>query len=369
MPVRTPTTVRRSVVYLLTEDRALAKSLESALAPSEAVTDHVPFDLRAPRAPFDVAAALDSDCLLVDARLPIADRLYAHWRQIGSDDRPPLFLLTHQSEVVPPNAPPEIDGVVPAEAAVLLRRLVETVVDNRRLHDEVADLSRFAALGRTLTGVLHELKNPLNNVLGALDRVRSLLPSDERLARWNGIIDRNGALLREALADLLDGFRFNLEPKPVALHPILERAIAYAVAADVNYRGRIAIEKQFDSPPPTVVGNAGQLLHVFLNILVNSRQAIGDGQGAVHVRTRWPQDGIVEVEIADNGPGIAADVLPHLFKNRRTTKRSGSGFGLALVHEVVLKHGGTIDACNGPNGGACFRIRLPATTESGAAGS
>jgi len=87
---------------------------------------------------------------------------------------------------------------VPADAGNLLRRLVETVVDNRRLHDEVADLSRFAALGRTLAGVLHELKNPLSNILGALDRVRSLMPPDEKLARWNGIVDERAWWQRES---------------------------------------------------------------------------------------------------------------------------------------------------------------------------
>jgi two-component system, LuxR family, sensor kinase FixL len=363
MPTQTPTTARRAAVSLLTEDRPLARSIEAALAPTSESNDHVPFDLRAPRAPFDVAAALDADCLLVDAHLPNADRLYNQWRQVDPDERPALFVLTHQSDAVPAATPKEIDGVVPAEAVTLLRRLVETVVDNRRLHDEVADLSRFAALGRTLVGVLHELKNPLSNILGALDRVRSLMPPDEQLSRWNGIIERNGALLREALADLLDGFRFNLEPKPVALHPLLDRAVAYAIAADVNVRGRIAVEKQFAQKAPIVVGNAGQLLHVFLNILVNSRQAIGDRQGAILVRSKWIEDGRIEIEISDNGPGIADDVLPHLFKNRRTTKRTGSGFGLALVHEVVVKHGGTIDACNATNGGACFRIRLPAQIE------
>lgn len=362
MPTQTPTGVRRAVVSLLTDDRSLAKSIETALAPTSKCTDHVPFEVLAPRSPFDVAAVLEADCLLIDAHLPNAERLYGQWRQMESEERPALFLLTHQSDAVPTEAPTEIDGVVPADAANLLRRLVETVVDNRRLHDEVADLSRFAALGRTLAGVLHELKNPLSNILGALDRVRSLLPPDEKLARWNGIIERNGALLREALADLLDGFRFNFEPKPVALHPILDRAVAYAVAADANVRGRIAVEKQFDKSSPVVMGNAGQLLHVFLNILVNSRQAIGDRKGAILVRTRPTDDGWIEVEISDNGPGIAEDVLPHLFKNRRTTKRTGSGFGLALVHEVIEKHGGTIEACNGPNGGACFRTRLPAQT-------
>jgi len=361
MPAQSATTDRRAVVSLLTEDRSLARSLEAALASASTCGGHVPFDFQAPRPPFDFAAVLDADCLLVDAHLANADRLYGQWRQVDSEDRPALFLLTHQSEAVPADAPAEIDGVVPAAATTLLRRLVETVVDNRRLHDEVADLSRFAALGRTLAGVLHELKNPLNNILGALDRVKALQPPDEKSARWNGIIERNGALLREALADLLDGFRFNLEPKPVALHPVLDRAIAYAIAADVNVRGRIAVEKQYDKKAPTVSGNAGQLLHVFLNVLVNSRQAIADGQGAILVRTYWPEPGAIEVEISDNGPGIDEDVLPHLFKTRRTTKRSGSGFGLALVHEVVVKHGGTITACNNAHGGACFKIRLPAT--------
>ena len=360
MPIRTTNAIRRSVVSLLSEDRTLTLAVEAALVESPESIGHVPFEIRRYSPPFDLALALDCDCLLVDAHVSNVDRVYSHWLQRDGEDRPPLLLLTHDEEQVPNDVPQEIDGVVPITSTTLLRRLVETIVDNGRLHDEVADLARFAALGRTLAGVLHELKNPLNNILGALDRVRSLMPPDEKLARWSDILERNGALLREALADLLDGFRFNLEPKPTPLHPLIDRAVAYAVAADVNHRNRIAIERQFHEQAPTVNGNPGQLLHVFLNLLVNSRQAIGDDNGAIIVRTHWPESGWIEVEIVDNGPGIAEDVLPHLFKNRRSTKRSGSGFGLSLVHDVVVKHGGRIEASNTSRGGACFRTRLPA---------
>jgi len=360
MPIPAKTAVRRSVVSLLTQDRELAGRVQAALVAQNLSADHVPFDARIHFPPFDFADALDSDCLLVDAHVPNADRVYATWKQRDWDDRPALLVLTHEAEAVPADAPAEIDGVVPTASTTLLRRLVETIIDNRRLNEEVAELARFAALGRTLAGVLHELKNPLNNILGALDRVKSLIPADEKLSRWNDILERNGTLLREALADLLDGFRFNLEPKPTPLHPLIDRAIAYAIAADVNHRGRIGIERRFHEKAPTVVGNAGQLLHVFLNILVNSRQAIGEVNGAIVVTSRWPEEGWVEVEILDNGPGISEDVLPHLFKDRRSTKRSGSGFGLSLVHDVVVKHGGRIEASNGPRGGACFRARFPA---------
>lgn len=360
MPTRSTTSSRRSDVSLLTEDRDLAGRIQTALDPNEASAGHVPFDLRKHSPPFDIADALDSDCLIVDSRLSNADRVFAHWKQREPEDRPALLLLANEIDAVPAGVPAEIDGIVPAAATTLLRRLVETVIDNRRLQEEVAELARFAALGRTLAGVLHELKNPLNNILGALDRVRSLLPADEKIARWNGILERNGALLRESLADLLDGFRFNLEPKPTPLHPLIDRAVAYAVAADVNHRNRIGIERRFDAQAPTVVGNAGQLLHVFLNILVNSRQAIGDENGVIIVTTRWTEDGWVEVEILDNGPGISEEVLPHLFKDRRSTKRTGSGFGLSLVRDVVAKHGGHIEASNSASGGACFRARFPA---------
>jgi len=355
------------MVSLLTEDRELGAKIENALALAPESGVHVPFCVNSPTPPFDFAEALDCDCLLVDAHLSNVDRVFSHWRQRDEEDRPALLLLAHEADAAPADAPPEIDGVAPVTALRLIRRLVETIVDNRRLHEEVSELARFAALGRTLAGVLHELKNPLNNILGALDRVRALMPPDEKLARWSDILERNGALLREALADLLDGFRFNLEPKPTLLHPLIERAVAYAVAADVNHRNRIAIERQFDTRAPTVSGNAGQLLHVFLNLLVNSRQAIGESNGAIVVRTHWPEDGWIEVEIIDTGPGIAEDVLPNLFKDRRSTKRSGSGFGLSLVHDVVVKHGGRIDASNTPRGGACFRTRFPASQASGAA--
>ena len=229
---------------LLTDDRSLAKSIETALAPNSKCTDHVPIEVLAPRPPFDLTAVLDADCLLVDAHLPNADRVYSQWRQMESEDSTGA-LLAHASKrrrlLGSPDRNRRRRSGRCGKAAATSRR-------DRRGQPEATRRSRRPfPIRRSRPNACRRVARTRESVeqhSRTLDRVRSLLPPDENLARWNGIIERNGALLREALADLLDGFRFNLEPKPVALHPIIDRAFGrVAVAADANVRGRIRRRK------------------------------------------------------------------------------------------------------------------------------
>jgi signal transduction histidine kinase len=174
------------------------------------------------------------------------------------------------------------------------------------------------------------------------------------------MIQRNGELLRNSLVELLDGFRPDVQPQPVSLHDVLDRAVTYAITGDVNVRRRISVIKDLCEPAPIVSGSAGALLHLFLNLLVNARQAMADTDGSIIVRTAWDNATFLTITIQDSGPGIPIDVLPTLFKARRSTKARGSGFGLSMCRDIVERHGGTISASNAPSGGACFAIRLPA---------
>jgi signal transduction histidine kinase len=347
-------------VLLLSDDVALRNTVVSAL-------DHSSIELTLSRRPFDTALLTDAACILLDdasseAALPVLN----YWRQLAEFDRPPLVLLVQPGTApgLPAALLDEIDGVVvPAYGAGLLRRVVATALENRRLHAELDDLGRFAALGKVLAGVLHELKNPLNNVLGGLDRLDGLVAINDQLARWREMVRRNGELLREALADLLNGFRGHLEPQAVELHPLLDRAVMFAIGGDINFRRQIAVDKKFADPAPIVQGNSGQLLHLLLNLLLNARQAIGDHNGAISLHTSWLPDGRICLEVQDSGPGIPEEMLHDLFKMRRTTKQVGTGFGLALAKEIVERHGGTISAANAASGGASFRVQLPASAE------
>ncbi|HVJ80409.1 MAG TPA: ATP-binding protein, partial [Planctomycetia bacterium] len=344
------------VVLLLTD------CAEHRAAVTEALAD-IAVRVVAARPPFDAGMIADAACILLDDRIAAAaGPLLETWRRESELDRPPLFAL------LPSGVPPilaadvlqEIDGVlVPQLGAGMVRRVVVTALENRRLHAELEEQGRFAGLGKVLAGVLHELKNPLNNILGGIDRLDALLAGNEQADRWRQMVRRNGELVRESLHELLNGFRANLAAQSAPLYPILDRALVYAVSGDINYRGAISVEKEYSAPDPLVSGNPGQILHLFVNLIVNARQALGEKSGLVAVRTKWEGERIA-VEVRDSGPGIAPEVLPHLFRTRRTTKRVGTGIGLAFAREVVDRHGGEIEAENLSGGGACFRVRLPA---------
>jgi two-component system sensor kinase FixL len=111
-----------------------------------------------------------------------------------------------------------------------------------------------------------------------------------------------------------------------------------------------------------VAGDRAQLQQVVLNLVMNAFDAlaeVGHRPRQVVVRTRG-LDGAVLVEVADNGPGIAADALASIFEPFVTTKRSGMGMGLSVTRSIMSAHGGKIWAENNEAGGACFHVILPA---------
>jgi CheY-like chemotaxis protein len=124
-----------------------------------------------------------------------------------------------------------------------------------------------------------------------------------------------------------------------------------------------------DPDLPLIIGSPSQLEQVLLNLVVNARQALDESDSGrrdggpvptMRVTTRRDRDDVV-IEVADNGPGIAADALPRIWDPFFTTKSEGegTGLGLSVVHGIVTEHGGSIDAERVPEGGTRFVIRLP----------
>jgi signal transduction histidine kinase len=115
----------------------------------------------------------------------------------------------------------------------------------------------------------------------------------------------------------------------------------------------------------TVLGNADRLVQVFVNLLRNALLAVGSG-GTIRVESKAMQRGgqnWISCTVLDNGPGIAADLLPNLFEAFVTTRLDarGTGLGLTVAEGIISQHGGTIAASNRSEGGACLEVLLPAS--------
>ena len=122
---------------------------------------------------------------------------------------------------------------------------------------------------------------------------------------------------------------------------------------------RVKVVKEVE-PNATIRGFPGQVDQVLMNLLTNAAQAIGDHDGTIRV-TAQNQDARVLLTVADDGPGIPKDVLPHIFDPFFTTKDvcEGSGLGLSIVHGIIERHGGHIDVESEPGRGTQFAISFP----------
>jgi two-component system, NtrC family, sensor kinase len=125
---------------------------------------------------------------------------------------------------------------------------------------------------------------------------------------------------------------------------------------------KIVLEEHYDGVPP-ITCNVSELNQVFLNLLMNAAQAMGD-TGHIRVEVRTAGD-LVEVAISDTGPGIAPAILPKIFEPYFTTKPAGqgTGLGLSIARGLVRDHGGDITVCSMPGQGATFVVSLPLNDE------
>ena len=216
-----------------------------------------------------------------------------------------------------------------------------------------AQTQRLAALGFMVAGVCHEVSNPLaavHSMLQILQSKRGVTPEtmEKGLASISGNVARVLAITRK----LGEFSRVATDPPaPVSVDAAMEEALvllrhsANTGGVQVSYRG---------APDARVLARPGTLQQVLFNVLQNAAQAIhGNGRIDAHARI---ENGEVLIRIHDSGPGIAPDVLPHIFEPFYTTKSpgEGTGLGLAICYEITQEIGGSIHASNHPQGGAFF---------------
>jgi two-component system nitrogen regulation sensor histidine kinase GlnL len=260
----------------------------------------------------------------------------------------------------------------PDHVVVMLQeRTIADKMDRQLTHRGAArSVSALAAM------LAHEIKNPLSGIRGAAQLLEQSADDDDRtLTRL--ICDEADRIVK--LVDRMEVFSDErpIERAPVNIHVVLDHVKRLAQS---GFGRHIKFTENYDPSLPPVLGNRDQLVQVFLNLVKNASESIGEGaiDGEIQISTAF-RPGVrlslpgtktrvslpLEFCIRDNGPGVPEDLMQHLFDPFVTTKPAGSGLGLALVAKIVGDHGGIVE-CESQARHTVFRVLMPIFTGDGA---
>jgi signal transduction histidine kinase len=247
------------------------------------------------------------------------------------------------------------------------RRRIE--IELRQRTQEIAQLNRSAALGEVSAAIAHEVNQPLGSILlnaeaaerllaadrPAVDEAREILQDIRRDGRRAGaIIHKVRQLFRHADA----------EAQRVSMNRIVRDVVEIA-KADFRFSG-VQIDLDLAADLPRLSGDRVQLQQVTFNLMTNAAdavQAMSQGPRRIKLRTHPQQDRgrtHVLLEVIDTGAGLPADGLENVFEPFVSGKADGMGVGLSISRNIAAAHGGTLTAQNVAEGGACFRLSIPA---------
>ncbi|WP_126424623.1 sensor histidine kinase [Brevibacillus marinus] len=239
--------------------------------------------------------------------------------------------------------------------------VIRDVSEVKLLEEYLRQSERLASLGQLTAGIAHEIKNPLSIILAAAEAIKLECAGQQT----------DGTLLAELTDDILDSAeRMNnlltnflklskdetgFNKAPLNLADVLNELLHLLRKKFSDQH--ITVHRQYAAEVCPIFGDRNRLTQVFLNILLNSIQAMETGGTLVvtirEIERHW------EVRIQDSGKGVPAANLPWIFNPFFSTKREGTGLGLSIAHEIVLQHDGKIYATSEEGKGTCLYVQIP----------
>jgi PAS domain S-box-containing protein len=237
---------------------------------------------------------------------------------------------------------------------------VRDITVEKKLEQQIIQSERLAAMGQMIGGFAHELNNPLTSILGMSELLQEG-EAPESVRKQMVVLQQQARRAAEIVQNLMYFSRPPAPGKtPIDLGELVQRTLhlhAYSLR-----KSNITVDFLNQTSLPLVSGDAHQLMQVFLNLMLNSEQAMREvrDRGTLRIRLEKNEKS-VSVIFQDDGPGIPPEILPNIFDPFYTTKRPGrgTGLGLSICKAILREHYGNVEAASGPGGGAVFTVTLP----------
>jgi two-component system NtrC family sensor kinase len=275
------------------------------------------------------------------------------WYAVRSEN---IFLLLFSSVV--------ICIVIFWTSSGLVRRIEESDKKRELAAHQMQYSSKLATIGRLAAGVAHEVNNPMAIINEKAGLMRDLIdlnpdfPERKRLLPLTDSILDSVSRCRTITHRLLGFARhMDVEMKPMDVNYVVREVVGF-LEREAFHRS-VEVKLELDEELPMIASDEGQLQQVFLNILNNALDAVGEG-GRVVIRTEIREDDSLVISFEDNGSGMSEETLKHIFEPFFSTKKKyGTGLGLSITYGIVKQLGGTIEVESEERVGTAFRVCLP----------
>ncbi len=242
-------------------------------------------------------------------------------------------------------------------AGQVLGRIVnfQDLTELRRMEEQVQRSERLAAIGRLAAGIAHEIRNPLAAISGSVELLGQMSPAGDDARSLTDIVTREASRLNALITDLLDYAR----PRPPEKQPLdLAATVSELVRVFENDKELDGTRLEVEAGAAVMVSaDSAQLRQVLWNLVRNAAQASPAG-APIHIAV-MSRAGFAELLVQDHGAGIPPEHRARIFEPFFSTKKGGSGLGLAVVHRIVEDHHGRIEVRSPTGGGTLMLVRLP----------